>query len=42
MVFCSNDDPGWILTFLTARSNFVTLAFHFQLNFECKLVDTRE
>ena len=24
---CSNADPGWILTYFTARSNLVPLAF---------------
>ena len=27
IIVCSNDDPGLTLTFLKARSNFVTLAF---------------
>ena len=27
IIVCSNDEPGLTLTYLTARSNFVTLAF---------------
>ena len=27
IIFCSNDNPGLIWTYLTARSNFATSAF---------------
>ena len=27
IIFCSNDSPGLILTYFTARSNFATWAF---------------
>ena len=39
IIICSNDDPGLTLTYFTARSNLVTLAFLWE---KVKTVDFSE